>query len=99
MFWDAEPAAGKLLLPYLAWTAYATVLNGWIWNKNPRVRLIVGRFPHLDTHHCAVFSVVLWHLYDGYSSEPPTQFLEQELELKKGQHSFLQAICSWAHDI
>ncbi|KAL0050405.1 hypothetical protein WJX82_010648 [Trebouxia sp. C0006] len=36
LFWDAEPAAGKLLLPYLAWTAYATVLNAWIWNKNPK---------------------------------------------------------------
>ncbi|KAL3163299.1 hypothetical protein ABBQ32_009692 [Trebouxia sp. C0010 RCD-2024] len=36
LFWDAEPAAGKLLLPYLAWTAYATMLNGWIWNKNPK---------------------------------------------------------------
>lgn len=39
LFWDAEPAAGKLLLPYLAWTAYATVLNAWIWNKNPKVGL------------------------------------------------------------
>ena len=39
LFWDAEPAAGKLLLPYFAWTAYATVLNGWIWNKNPKVCL------------------------------------------------------------
>ena len=38
VFWDVEPAAGKLLLPYLAWTAYATVLNAWIWNHNPRVR-------------------------------------------------------------
>lgn len=37
VFWDVEPAAGKLLLPYLAWTAYATVLNAWIWNHNPRV--------------------------------------------------------------
>ena len=39
LFWDAEPAAGKLLLPYLAWTAYATLLNAWIWNKNPKVQL------------------------------------------------------------
>lgn len=40
VFWDVEPAAGKLLLPYLAWTAYATILNAWIWNKNPKVCFI-----------------------------------------------------------
>ena len=39
LLWDAEPAAGKLMLPYLVWTAYATVLNAWIWNKNPKVQL------------------------------------------------------------
>ncbi len=39
VFLDVEPAAGKLFLSYLAWTAYATVLNAWIWNKNPRVSL------------------------------------------------------------
>ncbi|KAL3131865.1 hypothetical protein ABBQ38_007575 [Trebouxia sp. C0009 RCD-2024] len=44
LFWDAEPAAGKLLLPYLAWTAYATVLNGWIWNKNPKLNLRMAVF-------------------------------------------------------
>lgn len=62
LFWDTEPAAGKLMLPYLAWTAYATVLNGWIWNKNPRVCLYNSRLRYelcrtatsLDAAPCSV---------------------------------------------
>lgn len=29
-----RPLAGWLLAPYLAWVAYAAVLNGWIWALN-----------------------------------------------------------------
>jgi benzodiazapine receptor len=33
-FWRLDRAAGLLLVPYLAWVAYATVLNGTIWQLN-----------------------------------------------------------------
>jgi tryptophan-rich sensory protein len=33
-FWRVRPAAGWLLLPYLAWVAYATTLNFAIWQAN-----------------------------------------------------------------
>jgi translocator protein len=33
--WRADPAAGAELLPYAAWTAFATALNGAIAHRNP----------------------------------------------------------------
>jgi len=33
-FWRLDRAAALLLLPYLAWVAYATALNGAIWQLN-----------------------------------------------------------------
>jgi tryptophan-rich sensory protein len=33
-FWRTIPAAGLLLMPYLAWVSFATVLNGSIWFLN-----------------------------------------------------------------
>jgi len=33
-FWDRDPIAGALLLPYLAWVAFAGVLNGAIFRLN-----------------------------------------------------------------
>lgn len=33
-FWRVEPAAGWLLVPYLAWVSFAAVLNGSIWILN-----------------------------------------------------------------
>lgn len=33
-FWQIKPAAGWLLLPYLAWVAFATYLNYTIWYLN-----------------------------------------------------------------
>lgn len=35
LFWRIQPLAGALLLPYLAWVSFATVLNGAIWRLNP----------------------------------------------------------------
>lgn len=32
----AKPGAGAALLPYVAWTTFATVLTGSIWRRNPR---------------------------------------------------------------
>ncbi|MGO4388036.1 TspO/MBR family protein [Microvirga sp. 2YAF29] len=33
-FWKLDRAAALLLVPYLAWVAYATALNGTIWQLN-----------------------------------------------------------------
>jgi benzodiazapine receptor len=33
-FWRVRPAAGLLLLPYILWVAFATVLNFAIWRLN-----------------------------------------------------------------
>jgi tryptophan-rich sensory protein len=33
-FWRVRPAAGMLLIPYLAWVSFAGVLNGTIWTMN-----------------------------------------------------------------
>lgn len=33
-FYLLEPAAGWLLVPYILWAAFATVLNGTIWRLN-----------------------------------------------------------------
>ena len=35
MFWPVSLAAALLLLPYLAWVSFATVLNAAIWRMNP----------------------------------------------------------------
>lgn len=34
MFWRIKPLAGILLLPYIAWVTFATVLNFAIWQLN-----------------------------------------------------------------
>lgn len=34
-FWRVRPLAGALLLPYLAWIAFATALNLAAWRLNP----------------------------------------------------------------
>lgn len=36
-FWKVDPFAGKLMLPYLAFTCYANALNYWFWKNNPGV--------------------------------------------------------------
>lgn len=33
-FWRVAPTAGWLLVPYLAWVSFATVLNGSLWLLN-----------------------------------------------------------------
>ena len=33
-FWRSVPAAGLLLVPYLAWVSFAALLNGSIWFLN-----------------------------------------------------------------
>jgi tryptophan-rich sensory protein len=34
-FWRVRPLAGALLLPYLAWVCFATVLTWALWRGNP----------------------------------------------------------------
>ena len=34
LFWRIRPLAGALLLPYLAWVAFASYLNAGIWRLN-----------------------------------------------------------------
>lgn len=34
MFWRLNTAAGALLLPYLGWVSFATLLNYYIWHLN-----------------------------------------------------------------
>ena len=36
-FWRIRPLAGALLLPYLAWVAFASVLNFTTWRLNPQL--------------------------------------------------------------
>lgn len=36
-FWRIRPLAGALLLPYLAWVAFAAYLNWVLWQANPAV--------------------------------------------------------------
>jgi tryptophan-rich sensory protein len=34
-FWRVRPLAGMLLLPYLAWVGFASVLTCAVWQRNP----------------------------------------------------------------
>jgi tryptophan-rich sensory protein len=34
-FWQVDPVAGILFLPYLAWSTFAAVLNAAVWRLNP----------------------------------------------------------------
>lgn len=36
-FWRIRPLAGALLVPYLAWVAFASALNYAVWRLNPGV--------------------------------------------------------------
>lgn len=36
-FWRIRPLAGALLVPYLLWVSFASVLNYSIWQLNPQV--------------------------------------------------------------
>lgn len=42
LFWRIRPAAGVLLLPYLAWLAFASVLNYEIGRLNPEAETLVA---------------------------------------------------------
>lgn len=36
-FWRVRPAAGILLIPYLAWVSFAAALNFSLWQMNPEI--------------------------------------------------------------
>jgi tryptophan-rich sensory protein len=36
-FWRVRPIAGALLIPYLLWVSFATILNFSLWQLNPQV--------------------------------------------------------------
>lgn len=42
-FDKVSPSAAKLLLPYLGWTAYATLLTAKFWLDNPQARCGAAR--------------------------------------------------------
>lgn len=44
-FGAIDVVAGRLMVPYVGWIAYATALNGALWRLNPRERLIKGAAP------------------------------------------------------
>jgi benzodiazapine receptor len=35
LFWNRQPAAGIMFLPYLLWVSYASTLNFALWRLNP----------------------------------------------------------------
>ncbi len=37
LFWRVRPIAGAILIPYLAWVAFASVLSYAIWQRNPQL--------------------------------------------------------------
>jgi translocator protein len=45
-FWGIAPLAGWLLIPYLAWVAFAMVLNFTIWRMNPESAVEVEAGQH-----------------------------------------------------
>jgi tryptophan-rich sensory protein len=36
-FWRVRPIAGVLLIPYLLWVSFASILNYSLWRLNPQV--------------------------------------------------------------
>jgi len=36
-FWRVRPLAGALLIPYLLWVSFASILNYAVWQLNPRI--------------------------------------------------------------
>lgn len=36
-FWRISPLAGVLLIPYLLWVSFASVLNYYMWQLNPQI--------------------------------------------------------------
>jgi tryptophan-rich sensory protein len=36
-FWRVRPLAGILLIPYLLWVSFASVLNYSVWQLNPQI--------------------------------------------------------------
>jgi translocator protein len=45
-FWRIAPLAGWLLIPYLAWVAFAMILNFTIWRMNPESEVEVEAGQH-----------------------------------------------------
>ena len=37
LFWRVRPLAGVLLVPYLLWVSFASVLNYSVWQLNPQI--------------------------------------------------------------
>lgn len=37
VFWRISPLAGTLLIPYLIWVSFASVLNYSVWQLNPQI--------------------------------------------------------------
>ncbi len=36
-FWRVRPLAGALLIPYLLWVSFASMLNYAVWQLNPQI--------------------------------------------------------------
>lgn len=47
-FGTIDAVAGRLMVPYVGWIAYAAALNGALWRMNPASRLIKGKEADAD---------------------------------------------------
>jgi hypothetical protein len=80
-FFKVNTTAGQLMLPYLAFVAYANALNYWFWQNNPDVSqcrdcMVVPLFILFDAYNTcealAVASLAFAPCSEATAAEEPT---------------------------